>query len=129
MTKFIDAANNNHNYGYTNGLLTANEDETITYSADGRVKKIAQSNGAFVKYTYNDTATSADEETPGYIGAVTVSDSRGVTDVWYYSDGIYLSSPYGYSDEACYLPNNISNELTFDTISNVSYMFYNFVCF
>lgn len=123
LTKFIDAANNNHSYGYTNGLLTTNEDETITYSSDGRVKKIAQPNGAFVKYTYNDTAASADNETPGNIGAVTISDNKGVTDVWYYTDGFVISNElYSYSDDAIYNPNNISNEITIDNFSQVAYI-------
>ena len=88
ITKFTNADGVAHEYTYTNGLLTENETETIIYSAEGRVKKITQPNGAFVKYTYNDTAASADEETPGNIGAVTVSDSKGVTDVWYYADDL-----------------------------------------
>lgn len=40
LTKFIDAANVEHTYAYTNGLLTTNEDETIVYADNGRVKKI-----------------------------------------------------------------------------------------
>lgn len=123
LTKFIDVAGVEHNYTYTNGLLTVNEEETIVYSADGRVKKITQANGAFVKYTYNDTAASADEETPGNIGAVTVSDSKGVTDVWYYADGFSISNGlYNYSDDATYNPNNISGAITTDTLSQVAYV-------
>lgn len=123
LTKFIDAANVEHNYVYTNGLLKSNEDEIITYSVDGRVKKITQANGAFVKYTYNDTAASADTETPGNIGAVTVSDSKGVTDVLYYADGFAISNGlYSYSDDATYAPNNISGGITSDTLSQVAYV-------
>ncbi len=123
LTKFIDAANVEHNYSYTNGLLTTNEAETIVYSEDGRVKKITQANGAFVKYTYNDTVVSADEEAPGNIGAVTVSDSKGVTDVWYYADGFSISNGlYRYSDDATYNPNNISGAITTDTLSQVAYV-------
>ena len=123
LTKFIDASNVEHTYGYTNGLLTTNEDETIVYADNGRVKKITQANGAFVTYTYNDTAASADEETPGNIGAVTVSDSKGVTDVWYYADGFSISNGlYSYSDDATYNPNNISDAITTDTLSQVAYV-------
>lgn len=123
LTTFIDAANVTHNYDYTNGLLTTNEDETITYSADGRVKKITQPNGAFVKYTYNDTAASADDKTPDNIGAVTVSDSKGITDIWYYAHGLTISnSLYSYSDDVTYNSNNISAEITTDTLSQVDYV-------
>lgn len=123
LTKFIDAANVEHTYAYTNGLLTTNEEETIAYSADGRVKKITQANGAFVKYTYNDTVASANEVTPGNIGAVTVADSKGVTDVWYYADGFSISNGlYNYSDNATYNPNDISGAITTDTISQVAYV-------
>ena len=123
LTKFIDVADVEHNYVYTNGLLTTNETETITYSAEGRVKLISQPNGAFVKYTYNDTAASADEETPGNIGAVTVSDSKGVADVWYYADDFAISNGfYSYSDDATYNPNNISGTITTDTLSQVAYV-------
>ena len=80
-------------------------------------------NGAFVKYTYNDTAASAAEETPGNIGTVTVSDSKGVTDVWYYADGFSISNGlYNYSDDATYNPNNISGAITTDTLSQVAYV-------
>lgn len=123
LTKFIDASNVEHTYGYTNGLLTTNEDETIVYADNGRVKKISQANGAFVTYTYNDTAASVDEETPGNIGAVTVSDSKGVTDVWCYVDGFAISNGlYSYSDDATYNPNNISGAITTDTLSQVAYV-------
>ena len=123
LTKFIDAADIEHNYAYTNGLLTTNETETIIYSEQGRVKLISQPNGAFVKYTYNDTATSAYEEKPVYIGAVTVSDSKGVSDVLYYADGFAISNaPYGYSDDATYNLNNISDTITTDTLSQVAYI-------
>ncbi len=123
ITKFIDADGVAHDYAYTNGLLTTNENETITYSSEGRVKKITQSNGAFIKYTYNDTAVSANKKTPNNIGAVTVSDSKGITDTWYYADGVYITNAlYGYSDNAVYDPNNISGEMMTDTIANVCYV-------
>ena len=123
LTKFIDAANIVHTYAYTNGRLTTNEEETIVYSADGRVKKITQANGAFVKYTYNDTVASADEESSGNIGAVTVSDSKGITDVWYYADVFTMSNGlYRYSDDAIYNPNNISSAITNDIISPIAYI-------
>lgn len=80
-------------------------------------------NGAFVKYTYNDAAASANEVTPGNIGAVTVADSKGVTDVWYYADGFSISNGlYNYSDNATYNPDNISGAVTPDTISQVAYV-------
>ena len=120
---FTDVMGTSHNYDYTNGLLTSNDGETVTYSAEGRVKLISQSNGAFVKYTYNDTAASANAETPNNIGAVTVSDSKGVTDTWYYADGIYISNTLdGHSDKAVYDPDSISNERTADTVSDVFYI-------
>ena len=122
LIKFTDAANNAHSYAYTNGLLTQNETETIDYSAQGRVKRITQLNGAFVKYTYNDNAASANQKAPENIGAVTVADSKGVTDIWYYSDGIVIANSLdNYSDNATYDPNNISNALTEDNITNVAY--------
>ena len=122
LTTFTDAGNNEHYYSYTNGRLSSNEGEVVAYSSDGRVKRITQPNGAFVKYTYNDTAASSNEETPGNIGAVTVSDSRGVTDIWYYSDGISISnSIYSNSDNATYTPNNISRTITTDTVSQIAY--------
>lgn len=82
MTKFIDAVGIEHNYDYTNKLLTNNDGETVTYSATGKVKLISQTNGYFVKYTYNDEAAGANG-TSTNAGAVTVSNSRGVTDTWY----------------------------------------------
>lgn len=121
LTKFIDAADFEHNYAYTNGLLTTNETETITYSAEGRVKLISQSNGAFVKYTYDDNAENA--EAPNNVGAVTVSDSKGVTDTIYYADGVYISNTLGsYSDNAVYAPESISNALTQDSLADVVYV-------
>ena len=121
LTKFIDAADVEHNYAYTNGLLTTNETETITYSAQGRVKLISQPNGAFVKYTYNDNATNA--EVPNNVGAVTVSDSKGVTDTWYYAYGVYISNTLGsYSDNAEYAPESISNALTQDSVADIFYV-------
>ena len=121
LTKFIDAADIGHNYAYTNGLLTTNETETITYSVQGRVKLISQPNGAFVKYTYNDNATNA--EVSNNVGAVTVSDSKGVTDTIYYADGVYVSNTLdGYSDNADYAPESISNALTQDSVGDVVYV-------
>ena len=121
LTKFIDAADVEHNYAYTNGLLTTNDTETITYSAQGRVKLISQPNGAFVKYTYDDSATNA--EVPNNVGAVTVSDSKGVTDTWYYADGVYISNTLGsYSDNAEYAPESISNALTQDSVADIFYV-------
>ena len=121
ITKFTDADGVEHDYAYTNGLLTANENETITYSTEARVKKITQPNGAFIKYTYNDTAVESEDD--ANLGTVTVSDSKGATDIWYYEDGVYISNAlYGYSDNAVYDPNNISSELTTDTIANVCYI-------
>ncbi len=121
LTKFIDAADVEHNYVYTDGLLTTNETETITYSAQGRVKLILQPNGAFVKYTYNDNATNA--ETPNNVGAVTVSDSKGVTDTIYYADGVYIKSYMdGYGENALYAPDRISEDLTDDVICDVIYV-------
>ncbi len=124
LTKFIDAADVEHIYAYDeNGLLTTNDTETITYSAEGRVKLISQPNGAFVKYTYNDNATN--EEELNNIGAVTVSDSKGVTDTWYYADGVYISNTLGsYSDNAVYAPESIADKLVEDTTDNVADVFY-----
>lgn len=90
---------------------------TIDYSNE-RVKRITQKNGAFVKYTYNDNAESVN----GFYdnkGAVTISDSKGVTDTFNYSEGIITSeNGFNYSEDALYAPTNISNSLTTDTISN-----------
>ncbi len=131
LTKFFDAAyspddtepDSIHNYAYTNGLLTTNETETITYSAEGRVKLISQPNGAFVKYTYNDNAENA--EAPNNIGAVTVSDSKGVTDTICYADGVYISNTLdSYSDNAVYAPESIADKLIEDTTDNVADVFY-----
>ena len=128
LTKFFDAAyspddtepDSIHNYAYTNGLLTTNGTETISYS-NGRVKLISQPNGAFVKYTYNDSAENA--EAPNNVGAVTVSDSKGVTDTWYYADGVYISNTLdSYSDNAEYAPESISNALTQDSVADVFYI-------
>ncbi len=124
LTKFTDTANIGHNYAYnTNGLLTQNETDTIDYSNNGRVKKISQANGAFVKYTYNDIAVSADEKTPSNIGSVTVLDSKGVTDTVYYSDGFSASNSYDYySENSIYAPENISNEITTtDIMESIAY--------
>ena len=129
LTKFIDAAyspddtepDSIHNYAYTNGLLTTNDTEAITYSDEGRVKLISQPNGAFVKYTYNDSAENT--EAPNNVGAVTVSDSKGVTDTVYYADGVYVSSSLdSYSDNAEYAPESISNALTQDSVADVFYI-------
>ena len=123
LTKFIDAADVEHNYAYTNGLLTTNDTEAITYSDEGRVKLISQPNGAFVKYTYNDNAENA--EAPNNVGAVTVSDSKGVTDTIYYADGVYISNTLdSYSDNADYAPESIADKLVEDTTDNVADVFY-----
>ncbi len=123
LTKFIDSANIEHNYAYINGLLTANEDELITYSADGRVKKISQPNGAFVKYTYNDTAVNTNEKTSNDIGAVTVTNSKGVSDIRYYSDGFIITNEFNdYSENATYDSNNITGEITDDNIAKTAYI-------
>ncbi len=121
LTKFIDAADAEHNYAYTNGLLTTNETETITYSAEGRVKLISQPNGAFVKYTYNDNAENT--QIPNNVGTVTVSDSKGVTDTLCYADGVYISNTLdGYSENAVYAPESISTSLAQDNITDVFYV-------
>ncbi len=121
LTKFVDTENIEHNYAYTNGLLTQNETEAVAYSSDGRVKRISQPNGAFVKYTYDDTAKESEASTEP--GAVTVSDSKGVTDTIYYADGFTVSSSFdNYSDKAVYAPENISNALTSDNISLLAYV-------
>lgn len=123
LTKFIDVSNIEHNYAYTNGRLTTNEDETIVYSDNGRVKKITQLNGDYIKYTYNDVASSSDSQTPDYIGAVVVSDSEGYTDIWYYADGFTITNAlYDYSDNVIYDPDNISEEITTDTLSQIVYI-------
>ena len=122
LTKFIDAADVEHNYAYINGLLTTNGTETISYS-NGRVKLIPQPNGAFVKYTYNDSAENA--EAPNNIGAVTVSDSKGVTDTICYADGVYISNTLdSYSDNAEYAPESIADKLAEDTTDNVADVVY-----
>lgn len=121
LTKFIDAADVEHNYAYTNGLLTTNDTEAIAYSDEGRVKLISQPNGAFVKYTYNDNAENA--EAPNNVGSVTVSDSKGVTDTIYYADGVYISNTLdSYSDNAVYASESISNALTQDSVADVFYI-------
>ena len=121
LTRFIDAADVEHNYAYTNDLLTTNETETITYSVQRRVKLISQPNGAFVKYTYNDTAENA--KIPNKFGAVIVSDSKGVTDIRYYADGITISNALkNYSKNALYTPENISNDIVEDVITEMSYI-------
>ena len=122
LMKFTDAMNGEHAYGYDEetGLLITNDTETISYS-NGRVRLISQPNGAFVKYTYNDNATNA--EAPNNVGAVTVSDSKGVTDTIYYADGVYIKSYMdGYGENAVYAPNSISNALTQDSVADIVYV-------
>ena len=123
ITKFTDADGVAHSYTYNEqNLLTNDGLQEIVYSAEGRVKLVSQLNGAFVKYTYNDLAASADAETPGNIGAVTVSDSKGMTDTLYYADGFVVSNNIGsYSENAVYEPNNISSDIIADNISQISY--------
>ena len=121
LTKFIDAADVENNYAYTNGLLTTNDTEAITYSDEGRVKLISQPNGAFVKYTYNDNAENA--EASNNVGEVMVSDSKGVTDTIYYADGVYISNILdSYNDNAVYAPESISNALTQDSVADIFYV-------
>ncbi|MCM1508936.1 MAG: hypothetical protein NC177_17650, partial [Ruminococcus flavefaciens] len=142
LVTFIDATNTDnegdiiipesiHSYKYgefgdennRKSLMVCNELENIDYSNEKRVKLISQPNGAFVKYTYNDTAASENEKTPENIGTVTVSDGKGVTDIWYYSDGVTITnSVSSYSDKAVYTPGNISSELESDKIANVAYV-------
>ena len=124
LTSFKDAAGKVHTYNYLGEteLLTTNDTETISYS-NGRVKLISQPNGAFVKYTYDDNATNA--EAPNNVGAVTVSDSKGVTDTIYYADGVYISNTLdSYSDNAEYAPESIADKLVEDTTDNVADVFY-----
>ncbi len=108
LTKFFDAeyspddteSDSIHNYAYTNGLLTTNDTETITYYGN-RVSMISQPNGAFVKYIYKDK--KAKEDSDETVKVVIVSDSKGVTDTIPYSDGVYISSSLdSYSDKASY---------------------------
>ena len=121
LTSFTDALGTIHNYTYSDGLLTNDDGITIEYS-NGRIKRITQKNGAFVKYAYNDTANSKNSELPDNIGCVTISDSKGVTDTIYYSEGIINSeTPFNYTDDAIYNPNDINNDLTDDAFSQVSY--------
>ena len=121
LTKFIDAANAEHNYAYTNGLLTSNDTETVTYSEQDRVKKIQQKNGAFVKYTYNDTVR--ENESDVNCGAVIVSDSKGITDIWQYETDTYFSdSISNYSDNAVYAPGSISDDIIADNVANICYV-------
>ncbi len=127
LTSFKDAAGEVHTYNYLGEteLLTKNDTETISYS-NGRVKLISQPNGAFVKYTYNDNAENA--EAPNNVGAVTVSDSKGVTDTIYYADGVYISNTLdSYSDNVQYDPDlakieAVLKDTTEDIISPVVYV-------
>ncbi len=115
LTSFTDTLGNVHNYTYTNGLLS-NDDGVVIDYANGRVKRITQKNGAFVKYTYNDTAENT--EIPANIGAITVSDSKGVTETYSYANG----NEYDYTSNALYNPSAIDNSITTDTISSIAYV-------
>ncbi|MBO5462641.1 MAG: RHS repeat-associated core domain-containing protein [Clostridia bacterium] len=117
LTAFTDASGTVHTYAYTDNLLTNDDGITIDYS-NGRIKRITQKNGSFVKYTYNDNDASIN----GFydnVGSVTITDSKGITDTFYYSDGIITSeSGFSYTDDAIYNPEAINNQLTTDTISD-----------
>ncbi len=122
LTKFVDAMGVAHNYVYTDGLLTNDDGTTIDYS-NGRIKRITQKSGAFVKYTYNDTKASQDSTLPDNIGCVAIEDSKGVADTFYYSDNIITSeSGFNYTDKTGYYPSYIDNSLTADTFSKVAYV-------
>lgn len=121
LEKFTDAENTEHSYAYTDGKLTDNNGTEILYS-DGRVKCITEENGAFVKYKYNDTAKSRDAELTGNIGTLTATDSRGVTDIFYYVDGVIVNGEFNCTDNAAYAPENISNAVEADLRSNIAYV-------
>ncbi len=127
LISFVDVGGTVHHYNYIPNdedlLLNAFDDiSAITYSEQKRVKKIEYTNGAFVKYTYNDNAVNPDNT--GNKGAVTVSDSRGVTDTFYYADGFAFDTVLDEnSTTATYAPANISSTITTDSISyNSSYV-------
>lgn len=124
LIKFVDAPGVAHNYAYNTDGLLANDDGVIIDYSNGRIKRITQKSGAFVKYTYNDTKASQDSTLPDNIGCVTIRDSKGVLDTFYYSDNIITSeSGFNYTNESEYYPSYIDNSLTSDdTFSNVAYV-------
>lgn len=93
LTKFTDAAGNEHNYAYTNNLLTTDDTQNIEYS-NGRVKCITQQNGAFVKYIYNEdgirtSKTSNGVTTKFYLdGTNIIEQTDGATTLYFFYDSV-----------------------------------------
>lgn len=122
LTRFTDAVGIIYNYSYTDGKLTSNNGEIISYIGN-RVQKITQPNNAFVKYEYEDNAQNPDYNENINFGRVKISDSKGVTDYVYYSDGFYVSNNLSsYSENAIYNPNSISNDIITNDIASIAYI-------
>ena len=86
LTAVSNALNQIETYAYdTNGKLTQNGTEAISYTADGRTAQITQQTGSFLKYTYNDGYT--DGETTGRVQA---SDGKGVSVFYAYAESFAM---------------------------------------
>lgn len=122
LTRFTDAEGFVHNYEYTDGKLTNNNGEIISYIGN-RVDKITQHNNAYIKYEYEDNAQNPNFNENVNIGRVKISDSKGITDYAYYCEGVFVkNSLSSYSDRATYNPNNISNNTKVNDISAIVYV-------
>lgn len=111
-------------YVYEDGKMTSNGDTSIEYS-NGRVKRIIYKDNSFVRYAYDDTAESENSNTLGNLGKVTMDNSKGVTDYYYYVNGFDAASMGfdSYSKDASYHPEQIDAALTTgDVISNLCYV-------
>ncbi len=121
---FTDAQDTLTLYVYEDGKMTSNGDTSIEYS-NGRVKRIIYKDNSFVRYTYDDTAASKSANTPGNLGKVTMDNSKGVTDYYYYADGFDAASMGfdSYSEAASYHPEQIDSAVTTgDAFSSLCYV-------
>lgn len=101
LVGFTDVGGQLHTYGYTGGLLTSNDGETISYSGE-KVSRVGQKDGAFVNYYYSEVkADEADPDSETVDYKVVSLDSRGVVDESLYSEGFTATGGIGgYSDSA-----------------------------
>ena len=98
LSGFTDVENHAHTYAYTDGLMTSNDGETISYNGQ-RVSRIGQKNGAYVEYYYSEV--KADNESPITDYKVISVDSKDVVDEHLYSEGFAITGSIGgYSDNA-----------------------------
>ncbi|MBS7175329.1 MAG: RHS repeat protein, partial [Clostridiales bacterium] len=96
LTKVVNSAGQETVYQYTDGKLTDNGEQTISYTGNGRVQKITQRNNSAVTYSYDDatnkvTATDTSDFTTSFtydnhLWTMSETDENGETTEYTYSN-------------------------------------------